>query len=198
VKLIIGLVGQVCAGKSAVAAAFEKLGAKIYDADKYVHELYRQPEVIEQVRTLFGDGVVTPAGEVDRNALGRIVFADAGQLKRLTQEVVFPRTSQMIDQEIEAFRKSDAQAMVLDAPTLFESGRDGVCDRIIFVSAPLERRREWAKKRGWDENELLRRDKRLQDEQDKRRRVDAVIENAGTIEDLNRRVEEVYQVWRNA
>ncbi len=91
-KIVIGLVGQVCAGKSAVAEAFRQHGARVYDADKSVHEIYARADVIEQVVALFGAGVLNDAGQVDRKALAAIVFSDAAQLKRLTNEIVFPRT----------------------------------------------------------------------------------------------------------
>jgi dephospho-CoA kinase len=197
-KLVIGLTGQVCAGKSAVAGAFGRLGATLYDADKCVHELYRQPEVIAQVRSLFGGAALNANGEVDRKALGKIVFGDTALLQRLTKEVIFPRTGRAIEAEIGRFRASDAPMLLLDAPTLFESGRSAVCDKIVFVCAPLSRRLAWAKARGWDENELRLRDMRLQDEQAKRRRAAVVIDNAGTLDDLDRQVWEVCDAWRNA
>src|SRR5436190_23322145 len=91
-QIIVGLIGQICAGKSAVAEAFARRGADIYDADKSVHEIYRQPEVIEDVRKMLGDGVIESGGQVNRKAVGQIVFADAAKLKTLTEKIIFPRT----------------------------------------------------------------------------------------------------------
>lgn len=193
--LVIGLVGQVCAGKSAVAEAFRRRGARVFDADKAVHEIYTRAEVIAQVRALFGDSVLDKQGRVDRKALGRLVFSDAKKLQMLTEQVIFPRTGGLLEQALRECRASGSPALVLDAPTLFEAGRDGQCDHIVFVSAPLERRRAWAKARGWVDGELERRDAKMEDEQSKRARADAVIENSGSLNDVDRAVEKLWENW---
>jgi dephospho-CoA kinase len=192
---VIGLVGQVCAGKSTVAAAFKKRGAEVYDADLAVRELYTRPETIEQVRKMFGDGVLDKSGQVNRRALGRIVFSDAAKLEQLTTQIVYPRTGEAIKGQIEAFRTSTAPALLLDAPTLFESGRDSVCDHIVYVTAPDERREKWAKERGWESGELQRRESKLMDDRTKRKRADAVIENKGGLDDVDRQVGELWKQW---
>jgi dephospho-CoA kinase len=193
-KPVIGLVGDVCAGKSAVADAFRKQGAMVYDADSHVHELYKQADVIEQVKKLFGPSVIEN-GNVNRKALGKIVFADAEKLKVLTQQVVYPRTSATIDKKMNEFKASNAPALVLDAPTLFESGRVNTCDRIVYVTAPIERRVKWALNRGWDANELQRRQSKMTDENVKRSRADAVINNSGTLEELSQQVSALLKQW---
>lgn len=194
-RFIVGLIGQICAGKSAVSEAFRRRGARVYDADLSVHAIYRMPEVIEEVRRLFGDGVLDAAGQVDRKAVARIVFSDAAKLKALTETIIFPRTGKMMDREIDAFRRSAAPALVLDAPTLIEAGREKVCDVLIFVAAPKEKREQWARQRGWAAGELERRESRLLDEGEKRKRAAAVIENAGTLEDLDCDVGRWFDIW---
>lgn len=197
-KIVIGLVGQVCSGKSAVAEAFRKRGARVYDADHCVHEIYKQPEAIAQVAGMFGPEVLDEMGAVSRKALGRIVFADPAQLDLLTSKVIYPRTAEIIAREIEAFRLSDAPAMVLNAPTLFEAGREGFCDFIVFVTAPAERRRTWAQARGWQPGDLELREARMCDEAEKRHRSDAVIDNAGSQEELDRKAGELLERWCGA
>lgn len=191
-QVIVGLIGQVCAGKSAVAEAFRRRGARVYDADQNVHAIYRMPEVIAEVRQMFGEGVIDGQGQVDRKALGRIVFSDAAKLKRLTEKVIFPRTGIAMNQEIEKLRTFKEPALVLDAPTLIEAGRDGLCDALVFIEAPLARRQEWAKKRGWEPGELERREARMMNEDMKRKASKMVISNAGTPEDLDRQVGVVF------
>ncbi len=197
-KLVIGLVGQVCSGKSAVARAFARRGAGVYDADKLVHEIYRRPEAIAQVRELFGDEVLEDTGKVDRKALAQIVFSDAGKLKMLTEQVIFPRTLQALKDEIERLPASPASALVLDAPTLFEAGQERLCDRVLFISAPLERRRIWARGRGWADGEVERREASMQNEAEKRRRCDVLLDNAGTLDDVDRQVGELFERWRTS
>ncbi len=192
---VIGLVGQVCAGKSTVAEAFRRRGVTVYDADKAVRGIYTQPEAIADVRDRFGSGVLDAKGNVDRKALAAIVFADPAKLELLTSQVIFPRTGKAITDAIVHFKHSTAPALLLDAPTLFESGRNDVCEKIVFVAAPLERRNAWAAERGWDEGEVERRESRLYPEQAKRAKADAVIENTGTIVDVDRQVQEILKLW---
>lgn len=167
----------------------------MYDADKVVHEIYKRPEAIAQIRTLFGETVLSPAGTVDRKALGKVVFADVAKLELLTTQVIFPRTDISIKEAIANARSSNAPALVLDAPTLFESGRDRLCDRIVFVTAPIARRQEWARKRGWESGDLERRESRMASEEVKRRRADIVIDNAGSLEETGRIAGEVFENW---
>jgi len=192
---VIGLVGQVCAGKSTVADAFKRRGALVYDADRLVAELYMDRGVVKQVQLMFGNDVVNIDGTVNKRALAQIAFTDPAQLKRLTQEIIYPRTGAALDAVLKNFRNSDVPALILDAPTLFEAGRSTVCDRVLFVGAPLERRKEWARKRGWDDNELERRERRLNDETAKRRKADAALENSGSVDDLDRQVDDVLKKW---
>ncbi|MCW8131671.1 MAG: dephospho-CoA kinase [Planctomycetota bacterium] len=196
----IGLVGQVCAGKSAVAEAFKKRGAALYEADKLVHGLYARPDVKEDVRTLFGDEVFDARGEVDRKKIGAVVFADAAKLKELTEQVLFPRTGEILRAALDALRAGTLEghppALLIDAPTLFEAGREGWCDKLLFVAAPRDRRERWAKeKRGWAAGEIERREARMQDESLKRARCDAVLDNDGSLEDLDRKVGELWTAW---
>jgi len=167
----------------------------VYDADKAVRGIYTQPESIADVRERFGSGVLDAKGNVDRKALAAIVFADPAKLELLTSQVIFPRTGKAITDAIEHFKQSTAPALLLDAPTLFESGRNDVCEKIVFVAAPLERRKAWAAERGWDEGEVERRESRMYPEQAKRAKADAVIENTGTIADVERQVQEILKLW---
>ena len=190
-KPIVGLVGQVCAGKSTVADAFRRRGAQVYDADASVAEIYTRPAVIKEVRRLFGPGVIGANGRVDRKALAKIVFADAAKLKALTSRIVFPRTGKEIAKELERFKASAAPLLLLDAPTLFESGREGLCARIVFVTAPLERRIAWAAARGWDGGELEQRESRMMNAAAKRAKADFIIDNSGTPGEVDKQVGEI-------
>ena len=194
-KLVVGLIGQVCAGKTTVAEAFRQRGAVVYDADREVHELYARAEVVAQVRALCGEGVLDRHGAVDRQALARLVFADPAQLKALTEQVVFPRVREAAAAAIRRFRGAEAGVLVLDAPTLVEAGQAEVCNQLVFVAAPLARRQQWAAARGWEAGELARREGRLGDEKQKRRAASAVIANDGTPQDLQRRVDELLAAW---
>jgi len=197
-KQVIGLVGDACAGKSSVAKMFAKLGATVYDADAAVHKIYARPDVIDEVQKMFGD--VTTDGKIDRVKLAAIVFSDLQKMKALTEQIVFPRTAREMEEQKAAWLlKTDSPVLLLDAPTLFEAGRADDCDRILYLGAPRERRIEWAKKRNWSEQELDRRDARLNaffgSNSRKRERADAVVENDGSLDDLEKKIVEVWTRW---
>ena len=215
-RLVIGLVGDVCAGKSAAAAAFRKRGAVVLEADQLVHALYERADVKREVRRLMGPSVFDARGKVDRRKLGALVFSDGAQLKRLTRRVIYPRTGAVLKARVAEFRAQaqssralraasratpnaragEPPALVLDAPLLFEARRDGWCDKRIFVWAPRARRERWAREtRGWSAEELVRRERRMLDARTKRARCEAVIDNSGTRKDLDRQVGALWRRW---
>lgn len=197
---VIGLVGQVCAGKSTVAESFRRRGAAVYEADKLVHALYRREDVKQDVRARFGAEMFGADGEVDRSKLGARVFADPAKLKELTEQVIFPRTRVELMRQLDAFRAASgpnaAPALLLDAPTLLEAGYTQLCDKLLFLSAPKARREAWAQARnGWSAEELARRDARLGDETAKRARCDEVLENAGSVAELDEKIGRLWKRW---
>jgi dephospho-CoA kinase len=86
--------------------------------------------------------------------------------------------------------------LVLDAPTLFEAGRADWCDRILWVTAPAERRRSWATARGWPDGELDRRDAAMLPSETKRQRADYSVNNDGSLSDLDTAVDRVWHQMR--
>jgi dephospho-CoA kinase len=198
-KWVLGLVGDVCAGKSTVARQLVELGALHFDADVCVHALYREPEVRQKVVAHFGMQVLGPDGQIDRKALGAQVFNDAQQLRVLTEEIVFPETGKRIAAALQDFwtPAETRSVFLLDAPTLFEAAREGLCQRILFVSAPFERRVLWAKtQRGWDVSELRRREARMMARERKLGKCSDVVDNAGSLDALQHQVKACWMRWQ--
>jgi dephospho-CoA kinase len=196
--IVLGLIGPVCAGKSEVSRRLRELGAEIYDADAVVRELYARPDVKDAVRELFGDAIFESDGSVNRAAIAERVFSDGELRRRLTTEILFPRTGERLRTQLAEFRARAAagDVLVLDAPTLLEAGRAALCDAVLFVTAPVERRRAWAHARGWAPDELRRRDAAMAPEDEKRRIANFVIENTGSVADLRTAVDAVWQSLR--
>jgi dephospho-CoA kinase len=199
--LVIGLVGPVCAGKSEALRRLRELGAEVYEADAIVRKLYEQSDVKDAVRELFGAEVFEPDGSVNRSAIARRVFGpdgDSNLRRRLTDEVIFPRTGSILRTALDRFRAAAGphDVLVLDAPTLIEAGRADWCDEILLVTAPTDRRCEWAAARGWPPDELERRDAAMLPESEKRRQAQHVIENSGSLAELRDAVDRVWQVLR--
>lgn len=181
---VIGLTGGIGAGKSTVARALEKLGALVIDSDAMAHEELRAPEVVEEIKAIWGPAVCSANGDVDRTALGSRVFADAAELKKL-EGLLYPRLHRRRRKIIaDHAGKPGFVAVVLDAPKLYEAGVDSECDAVIFVDADENvRLRRVAESRGWGPAELARREK-LQIPLDKKRKMaDYVVVNNHTGQD---------------
>ena len=196
---MIGLVGGIGSGKSAVAARLETLGAFVIDADKVGHALLGQRPVRERVVEKFGPQILdpnVPEGEepvIDRRALGAIVFADPAARKAL-EAIVHPRMRHTFEKAIaRVTRQGVAAAVVLDAAILYEAGWDKLCDLVRFVDAPRDvRLARLASQRGWDEATLTTREKAQWALVEKRGRADAEVSNADDPEALGPAVDRAW------
>lgn len=191
---IIGLTGSIGTGKTFVASVLRSLGAKVVDADRIAHSAIAKgkPAYRKVIRT-FGDGILDSRGNIDRKALGRIVFADRKKLKALNR-IVHPEVIRIIKRSAAGAGK--AKAVVIDAPLLVEAGLDRDVDTLVVVAssrkAQLER---CAKKRGLSKAEALRRIASQIPLREKIRRADFVIYNNGTKAET---IKSVRRVWDQA
>lgn len=138
--IIVGLTGSIGMGKSATATMFRELGIPVFDADAEVHALQaKDGRAIPLIEEVF-PGVIND-GELDRQALGAIVFSDADAKKKL-EAIMHPLVGEA---RVDFFAKAEAAGapfVVLDIPLLFETGGNNACDKIVVVSAPAEIQRE--------------------------------------------------------
>ena len=142
--LVIGLTGGIATGKSTTAAMIADRGIPLHDADAAVHDLMAAGgRATGPVAEAFGDEMLTAGGAVDRQRLGRAVFADSALRKRL-ESIIHPLVAADRDMFLEKHRTAGAPLVVLDIPLLFETGGDAVCDFVILCSAPDEIQRERA------------------------------------------------------
>ena len=109
---VIGVVGGIGSGKSTAASQFAALGCAVIDGDAIGHELLRREDVRQEVHRRWGDAVFTDAGEVDRRALAKIVFADETQLSALNR-ILHPRIRRRMVEQIKSFQGEDIPAIVL-------------------------------------------------------------------------------------
>ncbi|MGV1048975.1 MAG: dephospho-CoA kinase [Solirubrobacterales bacterium] len=179
--LTIGLTGGIAAGKSEALAAFARLGAATLSSDAVVHELLESEPLRGRLAERWGAEVV-PEGGVDRARIGQIVFADPEELTWLEAQIhplVGERTAAWI-----AALPASTEVAVVEVPLLFEVGRDGVFDTTVAVVSGDQVRRERAEARGHalvDEREA-----RQLSQVEKAERAEHVVENDGSVEDLER------------
>jgi dephospho-CoA kinase len=193
--LRVGLTGNIASGKSTVARVWERLGAAVIDADVLARRAVEPGmPALRRIAEAFGPDVLAADGRLDRAALRRIVFRDPEARARL-EAIVHPEVARLRDEEESALAAQGAEIVVHDVPLLFEVGLEGAFDVVVLVDAPEAIRLErLVRDRGLDETEA----RRMIDAQipaaEKRGRADYIIENDGTLQELERRATETW--WR--
>jgi dephospho-CoA kinase len=188
----VGLTGGVASGKSTVSGLLAELGAVVIDADQLAREVVeRGTPGLAQVVEEFGEALLTPDGDLDRPAMGRLVFGDEEKRKRL-EAIVHPLVFERYA-EIEGSAPADA-IVVHDIPLLAESGRADTFDEVIVVDAPTELQVErMVRDRGWTEDEARSRIAAQATREQRLAVATIVIENSGTLDELRARVCEVWE-----
>jgi dephospho-CoA kinase len=189
--LTIGLTGGIAAGKSEALSAFGRLGAATISSDAVVHELLETEPLLPRLTERWGDEVA-PEGNVDRERIGSIVFADAEELKWLEGQI-HPLVGERIGAWLGALPEQ-TEVAVVEVPLLFESGMEGAFDTTVAVVATDELRRERAASRGHalvDEREA-----RQLAQEEKATRAEHVVENDGSVEDLERELSALVESLR--
>jgi dephospho-CoA kinase len=193
-KPVIALAGGVASGKSEVGRAFERRGALVVDADVEGHAVLLEPAVRDDIAREFGPDVLGQGGEIDRRKLATKVFGDAAKVATLNA-ITHPRIRQRTNAKIEAgLNDPGVKAVVLDISLLLESGAyQGKYSLLLFVEANEASRSARAAGRGWAEGEVERRQARQLNLNEKRKLADVVIDNNGSLQDLDRQVEKIWQ-----
>ena len=186
----IGLTGGIASGKSTVARVLEELGAVVIDADALAREVVgRGTPGLAAVVEEFGPALLTPDGDLDRPAMGRLVFSDEAARRRL-EGIIHPLVYERIT-ELEAEVPEDGIA-VHDIPLLTENDRAGDFDAVIVVDVPEDVQvARMVRDRGWTEDEARSRIAAQATREQRRAIATYVVDNTGTHEDLRHRVAEV-------
>ena len=181
----IGLTGQTGAGKTVVSDMLRERGFAVIDCDRVSRDVVSAgTDCLMELVTEFGVEILQADGTMNRHRLGNIVFNDKKKRIRLN-EIIFPHIQAAIDMRIASLEKTGCQTVIMDAPTLFESGIDAQCDKVVSVIAP-----QWTRKR-----RILARDNITEEQAESRilaqhpdsfytSRSDFVIENEGGIGEL--------------
>ncbi len=191
-SLVIGLTGNIATGKSTILRYLAEKGAAIIDADKLAHRTMEPggPAYDEIVRT-FGREILNPDGTINRKKLGDIVFSDPAKLG-LLEKIVHPKVFELGKQEI---ARANSPVVVLEAVKLLEAGMMvTLCDEVwVVVSSPENQLKRLVEQRGMDP-ERARRIIAIQPPQAaKVNQADRVIVNDGTLEDLYRQLDAIWE-----
>lgn len=191
--LLVGLTGGIGSGKSTVARMLAERGAVIIDADTFAREaLDLGTPGFDSVVAAFGTEILAPDGAIDRAALGRRVFGDDGALRTL-EAIVHPHVRASIARGIAAQAETD-HVIVVDSPLIVETGQRDMFPVLIVVVAPEDQQVARLARRGLTEDEARSRIQAQLPTQDKAAVADVVLDNGGTLTDLETRVE---GLWRD-
>lgn len=189
--LTVGLTGGIGAGKSEVSRLLVECGAVLIDADRIAREVVEPGTPgLAAVVDAFGEGVLAADGSLDRPRLGSIVFADADELAVLNS-IVHPLVGAR-SRELEEAAAEDA-VVVHDVPLLTENGLAPLYDLVIVVDAsPATQLERLVGRRGMSEEDARARMAAQATREQRRAIADIVIDNDVPLDELARRVEDVW------
>ncbi len=188
--LVVALTGGIGAGKSLVAQYFSELGARVVDADQLSRiAIERGSDGFDEVVTRFGEGILRN-GDIDRKALGEIVFKDKSAKADL-EAIVHPRVRELFF-EVVADLALD-EVLIYEIPLLVETGAAENFDQIITVEADLELRKARLLKRGMFKSEIESRLAAQASPAERKAVATYVIENSGDEDQLLRKVENLWE-----
>lgn len=187
---VIGLTGPTGSGKTTALAALERRGFQVVDCDAlYYRVLERDQSLRRGIREAFGD-VFLPDGQLDRRALGDIVFGDPAALERLNA-LIYPAMSAAVGQIMENCTK---KGLVIDAINLIESGLGDLCDwTVALTAAPDVRMRRIMARDGISEERARARIAAQKPDKFYRRRCTFLLENrAGSKAEFDRLIDSFF------
>ena len=190
--LLVGLTGGIASGKSTVSALLAERGAEVIDADHIARQVVMPgTHAWYKIRDHFGPGVLAADGTIDRQALADIVFSDPAKLTVLN-EITHPEIFARIADRLEAHHDKDV-VVVLDAALLIEAGlADGV-DAVVVTHSPREIQLERLAAKGMGARDAEARIGAQLAPEQRLARADIVINNTGSLEELARRVDELWE-----
>jgi dephospho-CoA kinase len=190
VAFVVGLTGGIGSGKSLAAQFFSQLGALVIDADQLARSVIeRGSEGFDEVLLRFGDTVLIN-GDIDRVALGQIIFENP-QAKKDLEAIIHPRIRAEFEEAVASLEAD--QIMVYEIPLLVETNASDRFDFIVTVESQPELRKERLRARGMFHSDIEKRMASQATEEQRREIADCVLTNDGSEDELLRQVENIWE-----
>ncbi|MCY7676694.1 dephospho-CoA kinase [Bacillus safensis] len=196
--LVIGLTGGIASGKSTVSQMIKEQGIRVVDADVIAKEaVAKGTPALQQIVQTFGEDVLLPNGELNRQQLGAIIFSDEEKRKQLNA-IVHPEVrKEMLKQRDEGVAQQET-FVVLDIPLLFESQLESLVDRIIVVyTTPELQLSRLMNRNDLSEEEALNRIHSQQSLEEKCKKADRVIENTQDLAFIRKQLQNILNEWEH-
>lgn len=187
---VVGLTGGIGSGKSLAAQFFSQLGALVIDADQLARSaIERGSAGFDEVLLRFGDALLKN-GDIDRVALGQIIFENP-EAKKDLEEIIHPRIRAEFEEAVASL--NPGQIMVYEIPLLVETQAADRFDFVITVESDAELRKERLRVRGMFHSDINKRIASQATEEERRAIADCVLTNNGSEDDLLRQVENIWE-----
>lgn len=182
--LILGLTGNIGCGKSSLSHIFKKNNIEVIDADIISRQIFEDEKLLESVFNQFGDGIKTIDGQLNRKALGDIVFNDDKELIKLNN-LTHPIIRNKILNKIKYFKNKGEKVVVIDAALIIESQYLDIIDKLLVVTCNMNEQIRRIKYRDkCNEEDAIRRINSQMNQNEKVKFADYIIDNSGDLEEL--------------
>lgn len=186
---LCGLTGGVGMGKSTTARFLRERSALVADADEIAHELVQPGEsAFFEIQNIFGKKIISSSGQLFRDELAKIVFADAVARKKL-EEILHPKIRERWLAQVEIWRKQNVALAVVVIPLLFETQAENYFEKIICTACSATSQRGRLTVRGWNNEQISQRISAQMPIEEKIARADFVIWSEGELENHARQVD---------
>lgn len=201
---VIGLTGGIGTGKSTAAKYLVDKGFAHIDADKIGAEITADGSpVLKTLDEVFGPegemgvpgtAILDENGNLNRKALASVVFTDSKKTDKLNS-IMFSKIIADIHDKLDTMKGQGVNAVLLDAPLLFEAGVDTLCDSVVLITADKDTKIQRVCKRDGvtPEDVKNRIDKQL-DDSEKIKKSDYIIDNSSDLDNLHKQLEEIYKI----
>ncbi|KRL83626.1 dephospho-CoA kinase [Ligilactobacillus apodemi DSM 16634 = JCM 16172] len=185
---VLGLTGGIGMGKTTISNFLKKFDFKILDADLISRQVISRPATLQQLVACFGQTIIDQNGELDRKALGTIVFNNPGKLAQLDQ-IMQPLIRAEYTSQLKQARQAKIPVVVIDAALLFEQNYAGKCDAVMTVSLPQELQLKRIMQRDKiTKTEALKRIASQIPDEKRKKMATIVIDSSGTVEETQAQV----------
>ncbi|RWZ59807.1 dephospho-CoA kinase [Halobacillus fulvus] len=194
--VVIGLTGSIATGKSTVSKMFADFKIPVIDADQLSREVVKPGHsAYEKIVSTFGSGILHENGELNRKKLGKIIFSDEEERKKLNA-IVHPEVRREMVERRDAFKEQGERAVVLDIPLLFESELTGYADKtlVVYVDENVQLERLMQRDQSSEEEALERIQSQIPITK-KAKMADAVIDNNGSVEESFHQLNDILHKW---
>ena len=198
--LVLGVTGNIASGKSTVAKELARRGAAVLDADQLAREVVESgSSVLKKLVKLFGTEILHPDGNLDRDRLGQMVFADV-KVRAMLNQIMHPEIAKKSVERLQNLRSNpDLPLIVYEAPLLFEVGAESRVDKVLVVKIdPEEQLKRLMVRDRLSEEKAQQRIAAQMPQQQKLERADYIIDNSGSVAETLEQIDALWAQWSAA